>query len=46
MAGFELPEYLGKVKNQHVIDSGDDKPNQQDPAADTAPSNGKPAPQS
>jgi flotillin len=44
MAGFELPEYLGKVKNQNVIGSGDDKSHET--STDIAPKNGKPAPQS
>jgi flotillin len=43
MAGFELPEYLGKVKTQNIIGSDGDQPH--DAATDPAPSNGKPAPQ-
>jgi flotillin len=39
MAGFELPEYLGKVRSQNInsLDNGK--------STDPAPKNGKPAPQ-
>lgn len=43
MAGFELPEYLGKVKSQ--TPSGDGKVIESNPVADLAPNNGKTTPQ-
>jgi flotillin len=39
MAGFELPEYLGKVRSQSIASLDDGK------STDPAPKNGKPAPQ-
>jgi flotillin len=39
MAGFELPEYLGKVKSQNIASLDDGK------STDPAPKNGKPTPQ-
>jgi flotillin len=46
MAGFELPEYLGKVKNQNILSAEDGNPDEHEATMDPTPNNGKPIPQS
>ena len=46
MAGFELPEYLGKVKNQNILSAEDGNPDEHEATIDPTPNNGKPIPQS
>jgi len=46
MAGFELPEYLGKMKSQAIDGSAEGKSIDPGTATELSPKNNKPGPQS